>query len=170
MNMWDNPNRNNPNLSYKSQNQSPLGFPYRQQQSNAPYQPRNQYNNQPQQQRNQNSGQYNYQSQQPKHQESGSSANIKSLLTSFMAEQDREPGKLPSKLDPNPRASTNAITLRRGKLIEMLPAQATRPSTTKSAPNSTPAEEQTSKEAENQAKNSTQTVEPAPYRPPVSFP
>ncbi|CAM8940936.1 unnamed protein product [Rhodiola kirilowii] len=45
MNRWDNPNRNNPNLSYKPQNQVPLGLHYRQQQDNAPYQPRNQYNN-----------------------------------------------------------------------------------------------------------------------------
>ncbi|CAM8999299.1 unnamed protein product [Rhodiola kirilowii] len=50
MNRWDNPNRNNPNLSYKPQNQAAPGFPYRQQQENAPYQSRNQYNNQTQQQ------------------------------------------------------------------------------------------------------------------------
>ncbi|CAM8994141.1 unnamed protein product [Rhodiola kirilowii] len=82
----------------------------------------------------------------------------------------REPRKLPSKPDPNPMASVNAITLRGGKHIEMLPAQATRPPAAKSAPDSTPGKEETSKEAENRAKNSTQTVEPAPYRPPVSFP
>ncbi|CAM8960311.1 unnamed protein product [Rhodiola kirilowii] len=52
INRWDNPNRNNPNLSYKPQNQTAPGFPYRQQQENAPYQSRNQFNNQPQQQQN----------------------------------------------------------------------------------------------------------------------
>ncbi|CAM8978479.1 unnamed protein product [Rhodiola kirilowii] len=52
----------------------------------------------------------------------------------------------------------------------MLPAQATRPPAAKSALDPTPAEEETSKEAENRTKNSTQTVEPAPYRPPVPFP
>ncbi|CAM8940206.1 unnamed protein product [Rhodiola kirilowii] len=56
----------------------------------------------------------------------------------------REPGKLPSKPDLNHMALVNAITLRGGKHIEM--------------------------EAENRAKNSTQTVEPAPYMPPVPFP
>ncbi|CAM8950414.1 unnamed protein product [Rhodiola kirilowii] len=88
MNRWDNPNRNNPNLSYKPQNQVPSGFPYRQQQDNAPYQPKNQYNNQ-QQQQNPNSGSYTYQSQQPKQQESSSSSNMKSMMASFLAEQDR---------------------------------------------------------------------------------
>ncbi|CAM8926425.1 unnamed protein product [Rhodiola kirilowii] len=39
----------------------------------------------------------------------------------------REHGKLPSKLDLNPRASVNVITLRGGKQIEMVPAQAIRP-------------------------------------------
>ncbi|CAM8940457.1 unnamed protein product [Rhodiola kirilowii] len=48
INLWDNPNRNNPNLSYKPQNQAAPGFPHRQQQKNAPYQSRNQFNNQPQ--------------------------------------------------------------------------------------------------------------------------
>ncbi|CAM8999642.1 unnamed protein product [Rhodiola kirilowii] len=37
-NRWDNPNRNNPNLSYKPQNPAPPSFPYKQQ-GNAPYQP-----------------------------------------------------------------------------------------------------------------------------------
>ncbi|CAM8998830.1 unnamed protein product [Rhodiola kirilowii] len=80
-NRWDNPNRNNPNLSYKPQNPAPTGFPYKQQQGNAPYQPRGQYNvrtqeqnttsyqskpqynNQSQGQHNQNSGGYSYQPQ-----------------------------------------------------------------------------------------------------------
>ncbi|CAM8939806.1 unnamed protein product [Rhodiola kirilowii] len=85
MNRWDNPNRNNPNLSYKPQNLAPTCFPYKQQQGNAPYQPRGQYinqaqqsqnnnsyqpkpqyNNQSQGQQNQNSGGYSYQPQQPK--------------------------------------------------------------------------------------------------------
>ncbi|CAM8892824.1 unnamed protein product [Rhodiola kirilowii] len=52
----------------------------------------------------------------------------------------------------------------------MVPAQATRSPATKSTSDSTPAVEETSKEAKNQAKNSTQIVEPAPYRPPVPFP
>ncbi|CAM8987893.1 unnamed protein product [Rhodiola kirilowii] len=38
-NRRDNLNRNNPNLSYKPQNPAPTGFPYKQQQANAPYQP-----------------------------------------------------------------------------------------------------------------------------------
>ncbi|CAM8940568.1 unnamed protein product [Rhodiola kirilowii] len=82
----------------------------------------------------------------------------------------REHGKLPSKPDPNPRESVNAFTLRGGKHIEMLPAQATQPPAAKSAPVPTHAEEETSKEAENRDKNSAQTVEQAPYRPPVPFP
>ncbi|CAM8999286.1 unnamed protein product [Rhodiola kirilowii] len=49
MNRWDNPNKNNPNLSYKTQNPAPPSFPYSQQQGNAPYQPRGQYDNQAQQ-------------------------------------------------------------------------------------------------------------------------
>ncbi|CAM8923524.1 unnamed protein product [Rhodiola kirilowii] len=52
----------------------------------------------------------------------------------------------------------------------MLPTQATRPPAAKSAPDPTPAEEETSKEAENRAKNCTHPVEPASYRPPVPFP
>ncbi|CAM8982836.1 unnamed protein product [Rhodiola kirilowii] len=51
-NRWNNPNRNNPNLSYKPQNQAPPSFPYRQQQNNAPYRPQGQYNNQAQQTQN----------------------------------------------------------------------------------------------------------------------
>ncbi|CAM8996994.1 unnamed protein product [Rhodiola kirilowii] len=79
---------NYPNLSYKSQNQVPSGFPYRQQQDNAPYQPRNQYNNQ-QQQQNQSSGSYSYQSQQDKQQEPDNSSSMEAMMASFLAEQDR---------------------------------------------------------------------------------
>ncbi|CAM8934901.1 unnamed protein product [Rhodiola kirilowii] len=82
----------------------------------------------------------------------------------------REHGKLPSKPDRNYRESVNAITLRGGKHIEMVPAQATRTPAAKSALDSTPVEGETSKEAENRAENSAQTVEPAPYMPPVPFP
>ncbi|CAM8960371.1 unnamed protein product [Rhodiola kirilowii] len=175
INRWDNPNRNNPNLSYKPQNQAAPGFPYRKQQENTPYQSRNQFNNQPQQQQNQNSG---------------STSNMEAMLASFITEQrktsenqqrayeqtateiaqlansvNREQGKLPSKPDLNHMASVNAITLRGGKHVEMVPAQATRTPATKSALDSTPAEEETSKDAENRAENSVQPVEPAPYRP-----
>ncbi|CAM8950583.1 unnamed protein product [Rhodiola kirilowii] len=201
INRWDNPNRNNPNLSYKPQNQAAPGFPYRQQQENAPYQSRNQFNNQPQQQQNQNSG---------------PTSNMEAMLASFITEQrktsenqqrayeqtatevrnlqrtveelavhgrmlenqiaqlansaNREQGKLTSKPDLNHMASVNAITLRGSKHVEMVPPQATRTSATKSALDSTPAEEETSKDAENRAKNSVQPVEPAPYRPPIPFP
>ncbi|CAM8903348.1 unnamed protein product [Rhodiola kirilowii] len=106
-NRWDNPNRNNPNLSYKPQNQAPSIFPYKQQPGNAPYQPRGQYNvraqeqnntsyrpkpqynNQSQGQQNQNSGGYSYQPQQPKQQETGGSSSLEAMIASFMAEQDR---------------------------------------------------------------------------------
>ncbi|CAM8925939.1 unnamed protein product [Rhodiola kirilowii] len=37
MNKWNNPNLNNPNLSYKPHNPAPPSFPYRQQQNNPPY-------------------------------------------------------------------------------------------------------------------------------------
>ncbi|CAM8947990.1 unnamed protein product [Rhodiola kirilowii] len=82
----------------------------------------------------------------------------------------KEHVKLPSKLDPSPRESVNAITLRGGKQLEMLPARTARPPATESAPVSTPAKDETSLEAENQAENSAQIVEPAPYRPQVPFP
>ncbi|CAM8951864.1 unnamed protein product [Rhodiola kirilowii] len=82
----------------------------------------------------------------------------------------RELGKLPSKPEHHHRESVNAITLRGGKHIEMVPAQATRTPAAKSALDSTPAEGETSKEAENRAKNSAPTVEPAPYMPPIPFP
>ncbi|CAM8900702.1 unnamed protein product [Rhodiola kirilowii] len=82
----------------------------------------------------------------------------------------REPGKLPSKPEHNPRESVNAITLKGGKKLEMIPAQTTRNSTEKSALNSDLTEEETSKEAENREENSAQTVEPAPYKPPVPYP
>ncbi|CAM8926194.1 unnamed protein product [Rhodiola kirilowii] len=106
-NRWDNPNMNNPNLSYKTQNPAPTGFPYKQQQGNAPYQPRGQYNvraqeqnntsyqpkpqynNQSQGQQNQNSGGYSYQPQQPKQQETGGSSSLESMMASFMAEADK---------------------------------------------------------------------------------
>ncbi|CAM8905466.1 unnamed protein product [Rhodiola kirilowii] len=224
-NRWDNPNRNNPNLSYKPQNPAPQGFPYKQQQGNAPYQPRGQYNNQAQQsqnnnsyqpstqynnqysnqsqgQQNQNSGNYSYQPQQPKQQESGSSSSMEAMMAKFLAEQDKkvqglqqvidqlviqnrmletqvaqqansatmEQGKLPSTPEHNTRESVNAITLRGGKQLEMIPAQTTRNSVEKSALNSAPAEEETSNEAEDRNENSAQTVEPAPYKPPIPFP
>ncbi|CAM8944881.1 unnamed protein product [Rhodiola kirilowii] len=215
-NRWDNQNRNSPNLSYKPQNQVPSGFPYRQQQDNAPYQPRNQYNNQAQGQQNQNSGGYSYQPQQPKQQETSESSGLEGMMAKFMADQERraqeadrraqeaerraqeqeqrvkeleqtirmignqvaqqadsahrEPGKLPSKPEHHHRESVNAITLGGGEHIEMVPAQATRTLAAKSALNSTPAEGETSKEAENRAKNSAPYVEPAPYMPPIPFP
>ncbi|CAM8902266.1 unnamed protein product [Rhodiola kirilowii] len=53
-NRWDNPNRNNPNLSYKPQNPAPPSFPYKKQ-GNVLYQPRGQYNNQAQQTQNNSS-------------------------------------------------------------------------------------------------------------------
>ncbi|CAM8893693.1 unnamed protein product [Rhodiola kirilowii] len=167
MNRWDNPNRNNPNLSYKPQNQTQPGFQYRQPPSSAPYQPRNQYNNQPQQQ------------QRVEHTLEQLAIQNKQLaiqnkmLENQIAQQansvGREPGKLPLKPDPNLRESVNAITLRGDKQLETSPAQPTRPPAATSATNSTPAEEETSKEAENRAENSAQLVEPAPYRPPVPF-
>ncbi|CAM8941009.1 unnamed protein product [Rhodiola kirilowii] len=191
-NMWDNPNRNNPNLSYKPQNPAPTGFPYKQQQGNAPYQSRGQYN-----------------PQQPKQQETGGSSSLEAMMASFMAEADkraqeadrraqeqdrrvkeleqtirmignqvaqqadsahREPGKLPSKPEHNSRESVNAITLRGGKQLEMIPAPATRNSAEESALNSALDKEETSNEAENREENSAQTVEPAPYKPPVPYP
>ncbi|CAM8876901.1 unnamed protein product [Rhodiola kirilowii] len=82
----------------------------------------------------------------------------------------REHGKLPSKPEHNTRESVNAITLRGGKQLEMIPAQATRTGAEKSALNSASAEEETSKEAEDRNENSAQTVEPAPYKPPIPFP
>ncbi|CAM8923372.1 unnamed protein product [Rhodiola kirilowii] len=96
------------------------------------------------------------------------------MLENQIAQQassaSRKHGKLPSKPDPNLRESVNAITLRGGKHIEMVPAQATRSPATKSVHGPTPAEEEKLEEAENRAKNSAQTVEPAPYRPTVPFP
>ncbi|CAM8994394.1 unnamed protein product [Rhodiola kirilowii] len=73
-NRWDNPNRNNPNLSYKPQNQAPSGFPYKQKHGNAPYQPRGQYNVRAQEQNNnsyQPKPQYNNQLQGQQNQNSG---------------------------------------------------------------------------------------------------
>ncbi|CAM8959826.1 unnamed protein product [Rhodiola kirilowii] len=82
----------------------------------------------------------------------------------------REQGKLPSKPEHHPRESVNAITLRGGRQIEMIPAQTTQNSAEKSALNSELAEGETSKEAKNREENSAQTVEPAPYKPPVPYP
>ncbi|CAM8936012.1 unnamed protein product [Rhodiola kirilowii] len=87
MNRWDNPNMNNPNLSYKPQNQVPSGFPYRQQQDNAPYQPRDQYYNQIQQQQNQNLGGYKNRDQPQRDQNSESTSNMEAMLASFITEQ-----------------------------------------------------------------------------------
>ncbi|CAM8937003.1 unnamed protein product [Rhodiola kirilowii] len=73
-NRWDNLKRNNPNMSYKPQNPAPTGFPYKQQQANAPYQPRGQYNVRAQEQNNtsyQPKPQYNNQSQGQQNQNSG---------------------------------------------------------------------------------------------------
>ncbi|CAM9000477.1 unnamed protein product [Rhodiola kirilowii] len=191
MNRWDNPNRNNPNLSYKPQNQT-------------------------QQQQNQNPGSYNNRDQPHRDQNSESTSNMEAMLASFITEQQktsedqkrafeqsatevrnlqktveqlaihdrmvdnqiaqlassvrREHGKLPSRPDPNHSESVNDITLRGGKHIEMVPAKTTRTPAAKSALDSTPVEGETSKEAEKRAENSTETVEPAPYMPPVPFP
>ncbi|CAM8902331.1 unnamed protein product [Rhodiola kirilowii] len=82
----------------------------------------------------------------------------------------RELGKLPSKPEHNTRESVNAITLRSGKHLEMISARDTRTGAEKSALNSASAEEETSKEAEDRNENSAQTVEPAPYKPPIPFP
>ncbi|CAM8996271.1 unnamed protein product [Rhodiola kirilowii] len=82
----------------------------------------------------------------------------------------RERGKLPSKPDPNPRESVNAITLRGGKQLEMLPVQTTRATVEKSTPHSAPAGAESSKEAEDRVENYTQTVELALYKPPVPLP
>ncbi|CAM8974311.1 unnamed protein product [Rhodiola kirilowii] len=119
---WDNPNRNNPNLSYKPQNPAPQSFPYKQQQGSAPYQPRGQYNNQAQQsqnsnsyqprtqynnqynnqsqgQQNQNSGNYSYQPQQPKQQESDNSSSMEAMMAKFMADQDKKVKELQKTID-----------------------------------------------------------------------
>ncbi|CAM8887358.1 unnamed protein product [Rhodiola kirilowii] len=52
----------------------------------------------------------------------------------------------------------------------MLPSQTTRATVEKSALNSAHAEEKSSIEADHRVENPAQTVEPAPYRPPVPFP
>ncbi|CAM8924119.1 unnamed protein product [Rhodiola kirilowii] len=120
-NRWDNPNRNHPNISYKSQNPAAPNPPYKQQQGNAPYQPRGQYNvraqeqnnnsyqprnqynnqyqNQSQGQQNQNPGNYSYQPQQPKQQESASSSSMEAMMASFMAEQDKKVQELQKTID-----------------------------------------------------------------------
>ncbi|CAM8963412.1 unnamed protein product [Rhodiola kirilowii] len=82
----------------------------------------------------------------------------------------REQGKLPSKPDHNPRESVNAITLRGGKQLEMIPARDTQTTAEKSALNSAPTGVESSKEAEDRVENYAHTVEPAPYKPPVPFP
>ncbi|CAM8929339.1 unnamed protein product [Rhodiola kirilowii] len=142
MNRWDNPNRNNPNLSYKPQIQGPPGS----------------YNNRDQSRRDQNSDSSSnikamlasFIADQRKTTEEHRKASEQistevrdlrrtveqlaiqnRMLETQMAQQansaTREHGKLPSKLDLNPRASVNVITLRGGKQIEMVPAQAIRP-------------------------------------------
>ncbi|CAM8913050.1 unnamed protein product [Rhodiola kirilowii] len=91
---------------------------------------------------------------------------MESMMASFMTEQDRqaqeqdrrvaqqadsaarEHGKLPSKPDLNPRESVNAITLRGGKQLEMLPAQTTRSPATKLATDFAPTDEEMPREAE----------------------
>ncbi|CAM8899964.1 unnamed protein product [Rhodiola kirilowii] len=82
----------------------------------------------------------------------------------------REPGKLPSKPEHNTRESVNAITLRGGKQLEMIPAQNTQNSAENSTLKSASVEEETPKEAEDRNGNSAQIVEPAPYKPPIPFP
>ncbi|CAM8957660.1 unnamed protein product [Rhodiola kirilowii] len=62
MNRWDNPNRNNPNLSYKPHNQT-------------------------QQHQNQNSGSYNNRDQPHRDQNSESTSNMEAMLASFITEQ-----------------------------------------------------------------------------------
>ncbi|CAM8923786.1 unnamed protein product [Rhodiola kirilowii] len=52
----------------------------------------------------------------------------------------------------------------------MLPAQTTQATSEKSALNFAPTDEESSTEADHRVKNFAQTVEPAPYRPPVPFP
>ncbi|CAM8965586.1 unnamed protein product [Rhodiola kirilowii] len=85
------------------------------------------------------------------------------MLARHIADNDRrEHGKLPSKPDTNHRESVNAITLRGGKQLEMLPTQSTRPQAMNSAPVPTPSEEETSEKAEPQAENSAPTMEPPP--------
>ncbi|CAM8959196.1 unnamed protein product [Rhodiola kirilowii] len=95
---------------------------------------------------------------------------VDNQIAQLASSASREHGKLPSRPDPNHSESMNAITLRGGKHIEMVPAKATRTPAAKSALDSTPVEGETAKEAENQAENSAQKVEPAPYMPPVPFP
>ncbi|CAM8956694.1 unnamed protein product [Rhodiola kirilowii] len=95
---------------------------------------------------------------------------VDNQIAQLASSASREHGKLPSRPEPNHSESVNAITLRGGEHIEMVPADATRSPAAKSALDSTPAEGETSKEAENRAKNSAPTVEPAPYMPPIPFP
>ncbi|CAM8934258.1 unnamed protein product [Rhodiola kirilowii] len=164
-------------------------------QNNNSYQPRGQYNYQGPPPQNQNSESNSYQPQQPKQHESGSSSSMETMMANFMDEQDRrvkeleqtirmignkvaqqadsatrEQGKLPSKPEHNTRESVNAITLRGGKQLEMLLAQDTRATAKKSALDSAPADKETSEEAEDRVGNSAQTVELAPYKPPIPFP
>ncbi|CAM8987406.1 unnamed protein product [Rhodiola kirilowii] len=98
----------------------------------------------------------------------GSKIRIQGATTANSA--TREHGKLTSKQEHNTRESVNAITLRGGKQLEMIPAQATRATAEKSALDSAPADEETSKEAEERGGNSARKVEPAPYKPPIPFP
>ncbi|CAM8884895.1 unnamed protein product [Rhodiola kirilowii] len=88
-NRWDNPNRNNPNLYYKPQNQAPPSFPYKQQQGNALYQPRGQYNNQAQPPQNnyQPRNNYNNLPQPQQDQNLAAISNIEAMLASFITEQ-----------------------------------------------------------------------------------
>ncbi|CAM8999027.1 unnamed protein product [Rhodiola kirilowii] len=95
---------------------------------------------------------------------------VENQIAQLASSASREHGKLPSKPNPNHREFVNAITLRGGKHLEMLPARTTRATAEKSAPHSTPAEEESSKEAEERVENPAQTVEPAPFKPPIPFP
>ncbi|CAM8907714.1 unnamed protein product [Rhodiola kirilowii] len=91
---------------------------------------------------------------------------MEAMMAKFMADQERraqEQDRRVKELEQtirmignqhNPRESVNAITLRGGKQLEMIPAQPTRNSAEKSALNCALDEEETSKEAENREENS----------------
>ncbi|CAM8926156.1 unnamed protein product [Rhodiola kirilowii] len=162
MNRWHNPNQNKPNLSYKPQNQSQQP---KHQESGSSSTPESLLTSCKAERDRRRKG-----VEQTLEQLAIQNKMLENQIAQQVNSVSREPRKLSSKPDPNPRASVNAITVRGGKQNEILPAQATRPPTATSAPISTPAEEATSKEAGNRARNSAQIVEPASYRPPVPFP
>ncbi|CAM8982724.1 unnamed protein product [Rhodiola kirilowii] len=174
MNRWDNPNRNNPNLSYKPQNQ-----PQRDQNSEstsnieavlASFITEQRKTSEDQQRAYEKIATEVRNLQKTVEQLAIHGRMVDNQIAQLANSASREHGKLSSKPDPNHSESMNAVTLRGGKHIEMVPAPATRTPATKSAFDSTPTERETSKEAKNRAKISAQTVAPAPYRPPVPFP